>query len=601
VSSLLSPPEWVGSDDGDEGQSPSQGGQRGRADGGGPGSSDPRYLRHRKIVRIVALIVFWFAAILLTLIALGGSKIPDGTVVRGVEIGGLDRDSAVNKLTASFEQQAVEPLSVKVLDTTTELEPSALGLSVNIPLTVDSVMTSRVNPVDTVRGFLGGGENSLVLTVDRPQLDSKLDALAAQYTRSTQEPEITYVGITPELAEPVVGATIDHQGATDTILGNYLRTADEIELPLTQNPPSVSLEQAEEVLSGAANQAVSAPITVRASDVETVVDPTEIAAALSFRVQDGSLKPVVDGSLIHENLAPELKSVDSPAKDATWDVSGGTPVLVPAQPGNGATDEHISEAITSAIGESGEARTVDMKLGPLEPKMSTEAAAALNVTEKISSFKQDFPYAPYRVQNIGGAAKKINKTLVLPGETFSMNDTVGERTKANGFTTGIVVGEGGRFAEDFGGGVSTAATALWTAAFYGGLERVEHGSHLVWISQYQPGLEATVAWGLLDLRFRNNTDSGVFITSKMTNQSIKFTLWGTKQYDKVKAVSGKKENVTDFTKERVTGPNCVAQNGVPGFGIGVDRVMSKEGQDDITERFYTSYIPAAAVTCVGGA
>lgn len=595
MSSLLSPPERVGSDDGDQ-ESATQSGRS----GGVPSGGDPGYLRRRRIVRIAALIFFWLAAMIFTLIALGGSKIPDGTVVSGVEIGGLDRESAINKLTASFEQQAVEPLSVKVLDTTTELEPSALGLSANIPLTVDSVMTSRTNPIDTVRGFLGGGENPLVLSVDRPQLDSKLDALAAQYTRSTQEPEITYVGTTPELTEPVVGASIDHEAATDTILGSYLRTSDQIELPLAQNPPSVSLEQAQDVLSGAATQAVAGPITVRASDIETVVEPTEIAAALTFQVQDGSLKPVVDGAMIHDDLAPELESVDTPAKDATWDVSGGTPVLVPAQAGNGVTDGHVSEAIASAISQSGDARAVDMKLGPLEPKLTTEAAAALNVTEKISSFKQDFPYAAYRVQNIGGASKRINKTLLLPGETFSMNDTVGERTKANGFTKGFVVGEGGRFAEDFGGGVSTAASALWTAAFYGGLESVEHGSHLIWISRYQPGLEATVAWGQLDLKFRNNTPSGVFITSKMTNQSIKVTMWGTKQYDNVKAVSGKKENVTDFTKEKVSGPSCVPQNGVPGFGIGVDRVMSKEGQDDVTERFFTSYIPAAAVTCVGG-
>jgi len=306
------------------------------------------------------------------------------------------------------------------------------------------VMTSRMNPIDTIRGFLRGGESPLVLSVDRPQLDSKLDALSAQYTRSTQEPEITYDGTTPELTEPVVGAAIDHEAATDTILGSYLRTSDLIELPLSQSSPTVSLEQAQEVLDGAALQAVAAPITVRASDVETVVEPSEIASALTFQVQDGTLKPVVDGALIHEDLAPQLKSVDTPAKDATWDVSSGKPVLVPAQTGNGATDGHIAEAIAAASGETGEARTVDMKLGPLEPKLTTEAVAALNITEKVSAFKQDFSYAAYRVQNIGGASKRINKTLLLPGETFSMNDVVGERTKARGFTTGIVVGEGGR-------------------------------------------------------------------------------------------------------------------------------------------------------------
>ncbi len=591
MSSLLSPPDWVDSGDGE------QPATQPRRVGGGP--VDPGYLKRRRVVRIVALVIFWFAAMMMTLIALGGSKIPDGTIVRGVEIGGLDRQSAINMLSASFEQQSVEPLSVTVLDTTTELEPSSLGLAVNVPLTVDSVMTSRVNPLDTIRGFFGGGDQPLVLSVDRPILDSKLDALAAQYTRSTQEPEITYAGTTPQLSEPVVGASIDHEAATNVILGSYLRSGEQIDLPLTQNPPAVSLEQAQEVLRGQAEQATAAEITLRANELQAVVDPTEIGAALTFQVRDGSLVPIVDGAAIHSIVAKDLKSVDTPAVDATWDVSNGTPVLVPAQAGNGVTDDHIAEAITAAIGESGEGRIVDMKLGPLEPKLTTEEAAALNITEKISSFKQDFAYAPYRVQNIGGAAKKINKTLLLPGETFSMNDTVGERTKANGFTTGLVVGEGGRFAEDFGGGVSTAATALWTAAFYGGLESVEHGSHLVWISRYQPGLEATVAWGQLDLQFRNNTSAGVYITSKMTNQSIKFTMWGTKQYDKVKAVSGKKENVTDFTKEKVSGPNCVAQDGVPGFGIAVDRVMSKEGQDDVKERFYTSYIPAAAVTCVG--
>ncbi len=596
MSSLLSPPEKAGADDGDGPLRPTDGSRPTRR----PAAHDPGYEKRRRIVRIAALLVFWLAAVTLTLIALGGSKIPADTVVRGVDIGGLDRQSAINKLSASFEQRAVEPLNVKVMDTTTELEPSALGISVNIPVTVDEVTTSRFNPLDTIRGFLGGTDAPLVLGIDRALLDQKLDALAAQYTQAIQEPEITYAGTTPTLSEPISGALVNHEAATDAILGNYLRGQDVIELPLDVLAPQVSREQAESVLSGVATTAVSAPVTVRASDVETIVEPSQIAAALSFQVRDGSLVPIVDGAALHEDLAPKLDKVDTPAKDATWDVSSGTPVLVPAQTGNGVTDDHVAEAITAALDKEGDARVVDMKLGPLEPELTTEAAAALNVTEKISSFKQEFPYAAYRVTNIGGAEKRIDKTLLKPGETFSMNETVGERTKANGFTTGYVVGEGGRFAEDYGGGVSTAATALWTAAFYAGLESVEHGSHLIWISRYQPGLEATVAWGQLDLKFRNNTPDGVFITSKMTNTSIKFTMWGTKQYDSVEAVSGKKENITEFTQEKVSGPSCVPQQGVPGFGIGVDRVMSKEGQDDVVERFYTSYIPAAAVTCVGG-
>lgn len=91
------------------------------------------------------------------------------------------------------------------------------------------------------------------------------------------------------------------------------------------------------------------------------------------------------------------------------------------------------------------------------------------------------------------------------GQTFSLNGTIKERTPEHGYTEGIVIGPGGVFREDFGGGVSTAATTTWTAAFFAGMERIEIRAHSIYISRYQPGLEATVAWGVSDMRFRNDS------------------------------------------------------------------------------------------------
>lgn len=552
----------------------------------------------QRAVRIGVLIGFWLFAMCVTLIVLGSSKVPANASVAGVDIGGLDREGAVNKLTAAFGQRTDAPIMLKIDGATTRVPATALGLSVDYEATVDSAMTSKWNPFDVVREVRGSGPTNVVFAVDETAMEAKLDALARQFSQSVQEAEITYTGTTPELSEPVSGRTIDKAAAPGVLMPELLNTDKPIVLPIQEQAPTVSRDEAREVLDGLAKTAVSAPVLVKVGEVSAEASPTAIAAALTFRVRDGELRPVIDGASLHAALAPALAQVDSPAKDARWDVSSGQPVLVPHVLGNGVTDGHVADSVGSVLDKQGDQRRVEMPLGPLTPELTTDEAAALNVKEKVSSFTQRFPYQAYRKQNIGQVAKKVNNTLLKPGETFSFNEIVGERTKANGFTKGLVVGEGGRFQEDMGGGVSAAATTLWTAAFFAGLERVEQGSHLIWISRYRPGLEATVAWGQLDLKFRNNTPAGLLITTKMTDTSLRVTMWGEKQYDEVRAVSGPKVNTTPFEKQEVSGPGCVPQGGVPGFSIDVDRVFFKAGERVKEETFTTSYIPAAQVTCV---
>ena len=72
----------------------------------------------QRAVRIAVLAIFWFVAVMLTFIAIGSEKIPSGTTIAGVEIGGLDRQSAINKLNASFAQQAQAPMTLKISQTT---------------------------------------------------------------------------------------------------------------------------------------------------------------------------------------------------------------------------------------------------------------------------------------------------------------------------------------------------------------------------------------------------------------------------------------------------------------------------------------------------
>ena len=98
--------------------------------------------------------------------------------------------------------------------------------------------------------------------------------------------------------------------------------------------------------------------------------------------------------------------------------------------------------------------------------------------------------------------KEINGTIVMPGEIFSFNKNVGERTEEKGYKSGPVYVRG-RLTKDIGGGISQGTTGLYIAAIFSNMKILERKStHKV--SKYTLlGMDSTVYWGLIDLVFKN--------------------------------------------------------------------------------------------------
>jgi hypothetical protein len=109
-----------------------------------------------------------------------------------------------------------------------------------------------------------------------------------------------------------------------------------------------------------------------------------------------------------------------------------------------------------------------------------------------------------RTNNLELASAKIDGTMLLPGETFSYNETVGERTEDNGYKTAKVIAEYG-YTDGVGGGVCQPASNLYAAAFYAGMDITERWTHRFRVKYMPPGLDATVDYGKKDLKFVNNT------------------------------------------------------------------------------------------------
>jgi vancomycin resistance protein YoaR len=255
----------------------------------------------------------------------------------------------------------------------------------------------------------------------------------------------------------------------------------------------------------------------------------------------------------------------------------------------------------AALPNTGTARVATVKTVTKQPKRTTEAVQKLGIKEVVGEFTTRYPHATYRNVNLGRAAELINGTVLEPGDTFSLNKVVGERTRANGFVVGYVI-EGGRLREGLGGGVSQMATTSYNAGFFAGFEDVEHHQHHFYISRYPVGREATVYWPRLDMRFRNDTPYGALVqavrekSSPGERGSVTVRIWSTK-YWKVETTTSERYDFTSPKRIYDPKPKCVDQEGVSGFDVDVRRKVYLNGSLKKNENDHVTYDPEDNIIC----
>ncbi len=147
------------------------------------------------------------------------------------------------------------------------------------------------------------------------------------------------------------------------------------------------------------------------------------------------------------------------------------------------------------------------------------------ITGRLASFATTAARNPPRDNNIEIAVEAIDGTLLSPGETFSLNKTVGRRTKARGYKEAPVFVDAKKV-EGIGGGVSQVTGTLFNAAALAGLKIEEVHPHSRPVAYLGLGRDATVAYGQKDLRFTNNTNAPVYISYTFRGQRLNATLYG---------------------------------------------------------------------------
>ena len=556
-----------------------------------PASDAARKLILIGLAVIAIVIALYVAAIIVT-----GSGVRAGTTVNGVNIGGLSREEAIATLDDSVGKIAAKPLKVKAGDQQLVVDPIEAGLTFDAAATVEQASGRTLNPLMMIGSLAGTHALNPVIAVDSAKLDSQVAQLAGTIDVPAIEPTISVTRSGTKVQAGKPGLALDQPAIAAQLTDAFMLPRKPIAAPIITAEPNISKAAVQEA-TDLARTAVSAPVQVDAAGTIASIRPGAIAQALNFTAEGDRFVPSLDGAVLHQAIGRQLEGVETTGRNATFEIVKGKPVVVPSVVGNGVSDEELSSKVLTVIGNPEPNRTVAVTMGVRDPELTTAQAEALGVTERISTFTQKFPYAAYRVQNIGQAAKYVNGTLLLPGETFSLNDTIKERTEKNGYTVGFLIGPGGIFAEDFGGGVSASATTVWTGAFFAGMEPKQVQAHSIYISRYQAGLEATVGWGLFDMSFTNTSPYGVFITTKITNTSMSVSFWSTKVYDEIKAEFGPRTNIKPFATIYDKSEKCLGQGGSEGFDIDVDRVFYQDGAEVKRETISTAYRPAPEVIC----
>ncbi len=524
-------------------------------------------------------------------------RVVRGVTAAGVHIGGLTLTDAEARLRAEVTPRATRPIPVTAGPERSEIDPTSAGLAVDWRATVEQTGAQPLNPITRLTSLFTTREIGVVSTADDTALTAALEDLGATVAQDPVEGTVRFVGSEPVAVDPQNGRQLDVDASAELLKRDWA-DGTVIDLPVVELPPSTTASDVQAAIDDVAAPAVSAPLVITGDDrARARIDEDVIAAALNFDIDDGDIVATVDENAIADAARPQLAASETPLREATIDFTASPPAKVPSQDGRRIDYDETLADLMDVLTD-----TTDREIAAVyvdEPAtFTTEDLNALGPVQVIGEF-QTSGFAGDSGVNIKRAAGAIDGIVVAPGETFSLNGATNPRSKANGYVeAGIIMH--GRPDRGVGGGVSQVATTLFNAAYFAGMELVEHQEHSYYISRYPAGREATVSGNDIDVKFRNDGPTPVQIQTTWTSSSITVQIVGIKRYEVTSAQSPRSKPTQPQTITIPDGESCSASSGAPGFTITDTRTLRDITTGETRRESHTvRYDPIPKVVCGG--
>ena len=569
---------------------------------------------HRSPVRNIvrALVIVVVGVLLVGVGSLIGLRLARAGVlpnvtVDGVAVGGLSEERMSGKLQLLAQRKSGAQITA-VRDTVTATgQADELGYLMDVEATAEQALYRgrQGNPIAALRDHVLSFTATLAVepveTVDDELLSDWVTQAATELELAPQEGALRFAGSQVLPVQPEPGAQVDEddlrEQARETVLAGGGGQIDVVTTTVAPETTSEDVDAAAEM----GRLAVSAPVVLRRSGSRISLAPDQIGALLETRVnQSDDSSPAIEIFARPQELADtlgeeQIAAFEQEPKSARFDVTGGTVTLVKAKTGFTFNPGTAAAQLVAVATDEDGPRKARLDGDIEEPELTTAQAKDLNVVERVSTFTTYHACCESRVTNIQRFADLVDDTLVMPGETISLNGLVGERTLEKGFVAGGAILDG-EFVEQVGGGVSQFATTTYNAAYFGGYQIVEHKAHSYYISRYPEGREATLNYPDVDLKIKNNSPHGMVLNTSYTGTSITVSMFGTKWVE-VDTQTGPRHNFrepqTQYREndELPKGSQRVIQEaGAPGFDVTVTRILRFPDGKTKREEETTTYL-----------
>lgn len=440
---------------------------------------------------VISIILLLFAVLLLlafsvfTIYNTTNTNIANGVFINGVDVSGLSKDSATDTINTFIQEHSSDEIILTHNDYETSISLAQISSSFN----VESAINEAYN-INKSSNVLENSFTAIKLFFMPADIDLSYSCDDNQLTKYLEE-------ISPNLPDTVVESS--YYIEDNTLIITKGKTGN-----------IVNVAQMKDY-------------------IKKQIDSLNFKGKKLNIITTSKSPAAIDIELIYNEIHKE-------AKDAYF--TKDPYALYPSENG---VDFSISLADAKALlDQQQDEYHIPLKI--LYPNVTTDKLGDEAFPNELSSFSTKYSSNANRTTNLILATNKINGTIVMPGETFSYNKTVGERTISAGYKEAAIY-VNGETVDGVGGGICQIATTLYEAALYANLEIVERSNHQFVPSYIGAGLDATVVYGLTDFKFKNNRNYPIKIIASVGGGSVYFQIKGlstTDDYDvQISATSSK--------------------------------------------------------------
>jgi len=443
------------------------------------------------------------------------NKVPVGTQVAGVDIGGHSPTAAATVLRDGLAGKARAPFVVVVNGRTMKVRPQQVGLDVDYTASVHAAGVGHSwSPSRLWAYFVGGGRLDPVKQLDQSRLATLIDRLDGTDGSVPTDGSVVFHRDGFVVEQPQDGLQVDAQGAGTEFWNAYLSDDPRVQLPLVATPPDIDTAAVHRFVAGFANPAMASAVTLRLGPDSVRLQPSSYAPLLGSEKAGHRLRPTVRAAALARVVKDRLGRTPAAApRDATVALVDGRPQVVPSRPGTVFAPADIATALVTAIHASD--RTASVKATRAPASFASADARALRIRDQISS--ATVPLS--RGSQVGGllaAAARLDGTVLRPGEVLSLRDVLGGDVPGSLASTQL-------------------ATATFNAAWLGGLGLGSHATLPTYTGDYPVGRDATLRNGQ-DLAFTDTTAYGVLVSVQTQRPSsghdgtLTVSLWSTPRW-----------------------------------------------------------------------